>query len=160
SARAQSTLQPTTSSATAYDRFIEDALQAYDAGRFAEARTSFRRAHELMPTARTLRTIGMCSFNLGDYADAVLNLEHARAETRKPLTDDQLKHVGDLLSRANQRIGRFRLRIDPAEATLLVDGHAPLTLDQTELLLESGRHEIEARAAGYQTVRNVLNVDG
>src|SRR3954451_3776514 len=60
----------TDSNSSEYDGFIAQALQAYDAGRFAEARSSFRRAHEIAPTARTLRTIGMCSFNLGDYVDA------------------------------------------------------------------------------------------
>lgn len=159
-ARAQSSLQPTTSPAIAYDRFIEAGLQAYDAGRIAEARTAFRRAHELIPTARTLRTIGMCSFNLGDYADAVLNLERARVETRKPLTEEQQKHVLDLIAKSNQQIGRFRLHVDPQEATLLVDGRAPLLLDQTELLLEAGIHQIEARASGYRTAHTRLSVDG
>jgi hypothetical protein len=159
-ARAQSSPQPTAASASAYDRFIDDGLQAYDAGRVAEARTAFRRAHELNPTARTLRTIGMCSFNLGDYADAVWNLERARAETRTPLTDEQQKHVLDLIAKSNQHIGRFRVHLDPPEASLLVDGRAPLLLDQTELLSEAGSHDIEARAPGYQTAHATLNVDG
>lgn len=159
SAQAQATPQPTAPAPSAYDRFIEDALQAYDAGRFAEARTSFKRAHELMPTARTLRTIGMCSFNLGDYADAVWNLEKARSDTRKPLNDEQQKHAGELIARANQRIGRFRLHVEPATATLSVD-HQPALLLDDELLLESGRHEVEARAPGYVVSRAALNVEG
>jgi tetratricopeptide (TPR) repeat protein len=56
---------------------INSALSAFENGRWAEARSDFRRAHELDPTARTLRTIGMCSFNLGDYIDAVQSLEAA-----------------------------------------------------------------------------------
>ena len=162
-ARADATPVPTTASPTppaAYEHLIDEAVQAYDAGRFAEARVAFRRAHELQPTARTLRTIGMCSFNLGDYADAVWNLERARTETRKPLTDEQQKHASDLITKANQHIGRFRLRLDPQDATLLVDGQAPLVLDQTELLLESGRHDIEARATGYQVAHTKLGVEG
>jgi len=159
-ARAQSTPSPTTVSASAYDRFIEDGLQAYDAGRVAEARTAFRRAHELDPTARTLRTIGMCSFNLGDYVDAVWNLERARADTRKPLTDEQQKQVFDLIVRSNRHIGRFRVHLDPPEASVLVDGRAALLLDQTELLSEAGIHDIEARASGHQTSHSRLNVEG
>jgi hypothetical protein len=159
-ARAQSSPPPTTVSVSAYDRFIEDGLQAYDAGRVAEARTAFRRAHELDPTARTLRTIGMCSFNLGDYVDAVWNLERARAETRKPLTEEQQKQVLDLIARSNQHIGRFRVHLDPPEASLLVDGRAALLLDQTELLSEAGIHDIDARAPGHQTAHTRLNVEG
>lgn len=159
-ARAQSSPPPTSVPATAYDRFIEEGLQAYEAGRVAEARTSFRRAHELDPTARTLRTIGMCSFNLGDYVDAVWNLERARGETRKPLTDEQHKQALDLIAKASQHIGRFRVNLDPPEAGLLVDGRTAVLLDQTELLSEAGTHEIEARAPGYLTAHSTLNVDG
>jgi hypothetical protein len=144
----------------AYDALIEQALQAYDQGRFAEARTQFRRAHELMPTARTLRTIGMCSFNLGDYVDALANLEAAWSDMRKPLTDDQRKHAADLIARSNQKVGRFRLQLTPARVTLVVDGRAPTLLNEQELLLEPGHHEIAATATGYQSVQTTLNVDG
>jgi hypothetical protein len=159
-ASAQTMAPPAEATPSGFDGFIESALQAYDAGRFAEARTLFRRAHELQPTARTLRTIGMCSFNLGDYVDAVWNLESSLTDTRKPLTEDHRRHASDLIARANPHIGRFRLRLSPADATLSVDGHSPVLLSQTELLLEPGRHEVEVRATGYRPARNVLAVDG
>jgi len=148
-----------TSGAGAYDQQIEEAVRAYEAGRFAEARSAFRRAHELSPTARTLRTIGMCSFNLGDYADAVWHLESAQSDPRKPLTDEQRKHVAELSARATAHIGRFRLRLEPSGVALSVDGHPALVLGQSELLLEAGRHEISARAAGYQAVHSTLLVE-
>jgi hypothetical protein len=159
SVRAEPAPAPTATPA-GYDRTIEEALAAYEAGRFAEARVAFRRSHELMPTARTMRSIGMCSFNLGDYTDAVFQLERAKADQRKPLTEDQLKHVAELISRANQRIGRFRLNLTPAEATLIVDGRSPTLLDRTELLLEAGHHDIEARANGYLNAHSTVNVEG
>lgn len=149
-----------TSTPAGYDRNIDEALTAYEAGRFAEARNAFRRAHDLMPTARTLRSIGMCSFNLGDYTDAVFQLERARKEERKPLTEEQQKHVGELIARANQRIGRFHLDLVPKEATLVVDGRPPLILERTELMLESGHHEIEVRAEGYLMAHSTINVEG
>jgi len=157
--RADPTPAPTAASA-GYDRTIEEALGAYEAGRFAEARAAFRRAHDLLPTARTLRSMGMCSFNLGDYTDAVFQLERARREERKPLTDEQQKHVADLISRANARIGRFRLNLTPPEATLVVDGRSPLILERTELLLEAGHHDIEVRASGYLPAHSTINVEG
>src|ERR1700742_2147963 len=95
---AQPENQPTQATPSAYDALIEQALASYDAGRFAEARTSFRRAHELNPTARTLRTIGMCSFNLGDYVEAVLSLETSLTDQRKPLTEDLRRHVTELIA--------------------------------------------------------------
>jgi tetratricopeptide (TPR) repeat protein len=144
----------------AYEPLIEEALQAYEAGRYAEARTMFRRAHALNPTSRTSRGIGMCSFNLGDYTDAVYQLEQALIDTRKPLSDEQLAHTRDLISRANARVGRFRLRLTPAEVVLRVDGNPPLILEGNELLVEAGQHEIEARAPGYLMAKSALRVDG
>ena len=144
---------------TAYDGFITEALSAYDAGRWAEARNSFRRAHALAPTARTFRTIGMCSFNLGDYADALQNLESALTDTRKPLTADQRKRVTALIDRSNAKLGRFRLALVPDSAGLLVDGAPPTLLGGRELLLEPGRHEIVASASGYRSQRRELSVE-
>ena len=143
-----------------YEHSIDEALAAYEAGRFAEARSAFRRAHDQMPTARTLRSIGMCSFNLGDYTDAVFQLERARKDERKPLTDEQQKHVADLIVRANQRIGRFHLDLVPREAALIVDGRPPLILERSELLLEAGHHDIEVRAEGYLMAHSTINVEG
>lgn len=139
---------------------IEEALQAYEAGRYAEARSMFKRAHALNPTARTLRGIGMCSFNLGDYVDAVFELEQAVVDARKPLTDEQQAHTRELIVRANARVGRFRLRLTPAEAVLLVDGNQPVLVDGNELLVEAGTHEIEARAPGYLMAHSTLRVEG
>lgn len=102
----------------------------------------------------------MCSFNLGDYTDAVFQLERSRTEERKPLTEDQQQRVSDLITRANARIGRFHLDLVPKEATLLVDGRPPLVLDRTELLLESGHHDIEVRAPGYLMAHSTITVEG
>jgi hypothetical protein len=143
-----------------YEPLIEEALQAYEAGRFAEARSMFKRAHALNPTARTLRGIGMCSFNLGDYVDAVFQLEQAVAETRKPLTEEQQARARDLIVLANARVGRFRLRLTPPEAVLLVDGNPAILLDATDLIVEAGNHEIEARAPGYLMAHSTLRVEG
>ena len=143
-----------------YEPMIEEALQAYEAGRFAEARSMFKRAHALNPTARTLRGIGMCSFNLGDYVDAVFQLEQAVAETRKPLTEEQQARARDLVVLANARVGRFRLRLTPPEAVLLVDGNPATLLDATDLIVEAGNHEIEARAPGYVSAHSTLRVEG
>jgi tetratricopeptide (TPR) repeat protein len=142
-----------------YDQFVTEALRAYEAGRFAEARTLFRRAHELSPTARTYRTIGMCSFNLGDYVDALQNLEAALTDPRKPLTQEQKAHVSGLIEGANGKLGRFRLKLTPENASLRIDGRAPLLLPRGELVLEPGRHMIEVTAAGYQSSQRELAVE-
>lgn len=150
----------TDSGSNEYDRYVAQALQAYDAGRFAEARSSFRRAHELAPTARTLRTIGMCSFNLGDYVDALINLEAALADTRRPLSADQRSHANELITRSQVHVGRFKVRLSPQDAVLWADGRPPPRLVSEEILLEPGRHELLAQASGHLPSRSTFQVDG
>ena len=77
---------------------IGDAVAEYDAGHFQEARALFRQAHEKPPTARTLRGIGMCSFELRDYVEATRALGASLRETRRPLTAEQKRHAEALLS--------------------------------------------------------------
>ena len=151
---------PAPADTSAYEGYISEALQAYESGRFAEARTLFRRAHELEPTARTLRTMGMCSFNLGDYLDALQNLDAALNEARRPLSAEQREHAADLISRSQVHVGRFKVRLSPLDAELWVDGKPPPRLVSGELLLEPGRHELLAQASGYQAARSTLQVDG
>jgi tetratricopeptide (TPR) repeat protein len=147
-------------STAAYDEAIGRALSAYDSGRYAEARTWFRRAHELQPGARTLRTIGMCSFNLGDYADALQNLEAALTETRGRLKDNQRAHVAELVAQSDRKLGRFKVRLSPEDATLWVDGRQAQHSANGELLLEPGRHEISAQAPHHRAGLSTLQVEG
>lgn len=141
-----------------YERAVLQALSAYDAGRWDEARRLFERAHGIDPTARTLRTIGMAAFNQGDYVAALQNLEAALVDPRKPLTVEQRSHVTQLIERANQEVGRFRVRMEPPHARLLVDGKSPSLSREGELVLLPGRHELVASADGYGSASSRLDV--
>src|SRR3954467_9851662 len=112
---------------------IGDAVAEYDAGHFQEARALFRQAHERQPTARTLRGIGMCSFELRDYVEATRSLTASLRETRRPLTSEQKRHAELLLARAHTFVGRFTVKIKPATASLFVDGH-PAELEPDGML--------------------------
>ena len=86
---------------------IGDAVAEYDAGHFQEARALFRQAHESPPTARTLRGIGMCSFELRDYVEATRSLGASLRDTRRPLTERSRNGTRRLLlARAHTFVGR------------------------------------------------------
>ena len=57
------------------------AIVEFEAGRFAEARALFMRAHEIWPSARTFRVLGMTSFELRSYVRALQELK-PRSRTR------------------------------------------------------------------------------
>jgi hypothetical protein len=126
---------------------IGDAVAEYDAGHFQEARALFRQAHEKTPTARTLRGIGMCSFELREYVEAARALGASLREQRRPLTAEQKRHAEALLNRANTFIGRFTVKFKPDSASLFVDGR-PAELDpEGVLLLPFGRHTLSLRCS-------------
>lgn len=144
----------------AYREVITEAVQEFDAHRFEEARALFTRAHAISPNARTLRGIGMTSFEMRDYAEAYRALSAALVETARPLTPDQIVEARALLERTSGFLGVFRVEVVPAGATLLVDGHAAVTADDGRVLLGLGRHELVARATGYGDAQRAIDVRG
>ena len=126
---------------------IGDAVAEYDAGHYQEARALFRQAHDKVPTARTLRGIGMASFELRDYVEAARTLGASLRDQRRPLTPEQKKHAEALLARANTFIGRFTVKIKPESASLFVDGHPADLEPHGVVLLAFGRHQLSLRCA-------------
>jgi hypothetical protein len=140
-------------------QLITDAVSEYDAGRYDEARALFRLAHQKAPTARTLRGIGMASFELRDYVEAARSLAGALHEERRPLTDEQRKQVEGLLARVETFVGRFSLRVQPASNDLLVDGEPGGLESDGSLLLGFGHHRITARCPACTPTEKTIEVE-
>jgi hypothetical protein len=140
-------------------QLIGDAVSEYDAGRYDEARALFRLAHQKAPTARTLRGIGMASFELRDYVEASRSLAGALREERRPLTDEQRRQVEALLARAETYVGHFSLQVRPASAELLVDGQPAAREPDGSLLLGFGHHRIAARCAACAPTERLVEVE-
>lgn len=134
-----------------YADTIREALSEFDLGHFEESLALFRLAHSLRPSARTLRGLGNCSFELRHYVDAVTHYRDALASTENPLTAEQRTEVEHLLSRARVFVGGYRLAVTPAGASVTIDSAAATGSD---VLLAIGDHTIAVSAPGY-VARNV-----
>ena len=144
----------------AYRKTIKEGLAEFAALHFEEARSLFRRAHEINPNARTFRSIGMTSFELRDYVAAVRNLSAALNDSRKPLSLEQRKSAQDLLERSRRLVDVYSLTVLPRNARVLIDGRAPeLDADGT-LLLSVGRHNLEVSAPGMVMRSLPINARG
>jgi tetratricopeptide (TPR) repeat protein len=144
----------------AYRRAIKEGLAEYAALHFEEARSLFRRAHEINPNARTFRGLGMTSFELRDYVAAVRNLSAALKDSRKPLSPEQRKSSQDLLDRSRMLVDAYSLTVSPRNARVLIDGREPeLDADRT-LLLGVGLHNLEVSASGMIMRSLPINVRG
>jgi tetratricopeptide (TPR) repeat protein len=143
-----------------YKQITDAAIAEFEAGRFAEARALFLRAHALMPSARTLRTLGMTAFELRSYPQALVELQGSLDEARRPLEPKQRAQVAALIERTRDFVGSYRLRVSPSTAELWLDG-APLAREpEGELVLAVGAHELRVRAPGYQELRRAWLVQG
>jgi len=139
-----------------YQHVIRDALSEFDAGNWAEARALFEQAHALRPSARTLRGLGMASFELKNYVRAEQELRSALDETRQPLTAAQRAELTALLQRIERYVGKLVVKVQPETATVLLDGAAI----PHEIELELGQHELSVQADGYHTLTRNIAIEG
>jgi tetratricopeptide (TPR) repeat protein len=131
-------------------QLVVRAVGEYNAGRYAEAYALFSRAHELEPTARTLRSMGMVLFELRRYVGSAQRLSLALIEERRPLTDSQREQTRTLLERARQFVARVVVHVEPEDAILTLDGE-PVELVDGELDLDAGNYTLMAQCEGCQS---------
>lgn len=140
-----------------YARTVGEAVREFNAGNWAEARTLFEQAHALQPNARTERGLGLTSFELRHYVDAVSELQAALDDQRNALSAAQRTEVADVVARAKRYVGTIRVELAPKDALLLLDGRP---VDKRELVLNVGDYELGAKAPGYKDASLKLNVEG
>jgi hypothetical protein len=143
-----------------YKELIDQALLEFKHKNWPEARVLFRRAHDLSPSARTLRGMGVVSYEMRDYVQAVRDLSAALADPRQPLTESQRTECQTLLSRSRTFVGVFDVQVTPAEAELYVDGGRVTREPDGTLLLAFGSHTLRAAAEGHQDETVRVNVQG
>jgi hypothetical protein len=141
-----------------YRALVSEALAEFDAGHFEEARALFLHAHSLNPSARTLRGLGLASFELRAYRAAIEYLEQALASPLNPLQDTLRTSTENVLRRAYLFVGRFTPRLEPATARLRVDGLS--VGSPPPILLDIGAHVVAVDAPGYLSETRNLQVLG
>lgn len=145
---------------SAYRELVDRALDEFKHKNWQEARVLFRRAHELSPNARTLRGLGIVSYEMRDYVQAIMALSDALVETRQPLTDAQRRECETLRARSRTFVGSYVLSLEPAHAEVKLDGR-PLVRDREgRVLVAFGEHTLHVTAPGYQESNSRMVVQG
>jgi hypothetical protein len=150
----------------ALDADPEGYTQAVDAGvsefgekNFLEARAHFTRAHRLLPSARTLRALGMVEFELKNYAISVRYLSEALLSDERVLEGERRLETQKLLERASVYTARIHLDVEP-HTKVLVDGSQVDLSSNSELVLDVGKHVLEFRADGHIPQKDPWEVHG
>lgn len=152
--------QPAPRPTREYQRTIRSAISEFNAGRWEEARALFRQAHDIYPNARSLRGIGMASFEMREYVVAHDALVAALASQDRPLTRSQRRETEELVDRARGFIGRFRVVTTPPDAVLQVDLRDPTIAEDGSILLDVGEHSLSATFEGFRPSTQQLVVEG
>lgn len=132
-----------------YDHVIDQAVAEFGASHWEEARALFLQGHQMFPNARTLRGIGMSSYELRDYPEAVQALDDALASAVRPLTPEQRTQVSELRERAAAFVGRYEVPAAPAGARFyLDDAHVDVEgwpASAGHVLIGIGEHQVAIR---------------
>lgn len=139
-----------------YQDTLREALVEFKRGNWVEARALFERAHEINPSARTLRAIGMTAFEEKQYVTAFTTLAASLEDPRKPLSDAQRVEAQDVMRRADGFIARYTLELSPSDASLRVDAGDAVLVEGT-LLLDPGAHELLVSAQGFQSTQRRIS---
>jgi hypothetical protein len=142
-----------------YHALVRQAVDQYDLGNYEESKVFFTEAHRVFPNARTLRGLGMVAYTMRDYVQAIPYLEDAIASKVKPLDPPLVVEARETVERARTFIGVVRVTLVPADAKLMVNASPPARAADGRLMLNPGKHEIEASAAGYQSATRLVRVE-
>jgi tetratricopeptide (TPR) repeat protein len=143
-----------------YLDLVQKGLTEFELGNWAEAKIFFARAHALYPNARTLRGLGLTSYELRRYVEAIGFLRQALVASERALTDTMRSQASEILEQALTFIAHYRIVAVPAQVELQVDGAKPHFDADGTLMLDPGAHEIVARAEGRDILRQRIVVEG
>ena len=143
-----------------YDRVLAEAISAFKARHWSRARDLFQRAHEMSPSARTLRGIGVTAFEGGEYVAAIHALEAALVHPQKQLPPDLREGTRVLIEQARARVGVVTVALTPEDADVRCDGEGLTRENDGSLLLDPGPHVLSFSAPGFVAQEHGLNISG
>jgi tetratricopeptide (TPR) repeat protein len=143
-----------------YRQKADDALDEFQRGNWEEALTLFREAYAIYPSARALRAIAKCWFEMRRYTKSIEAIDLALAAEVDPLSGSLREDVERLRARALSFTAPVRFVIAPdasaARAAIVLDG-APLDArGAREVRIDIGRHTYRVEAPGYETATGTL----
>jgi tetratricopeptide (TPR) repeat protein len=142
-----------------YQQVISDALTEYERGSWEESAALFRRAHELLPSARTLRGLGLAAYEARRYPESIRFLTEALIDQRRPLTAKQREEIDATLERARLFVGYLHVQLEPSDATLSINGQEAQPSTDGTVITDIGWVDLEAKADGRETLNRRIRMN-
>jgi hypothetical protein len=134
-----------------YDRTVNAALDEYERGNWDESSALFGRAHQLKPSARTLRGLGLSAYEGRHYPDAIHYLVEALADPRLPLNPLQRDALVATIDRARLFVGYLKISVKPDGSLITINGLPALTDTNGEIICDAGWIDLEIKADRHDT---------
>ncbi len=135
---------------------FEEGVRNAKAQRWSAALEAFERSRELVPRASTTFNIGTTLLRLSRYVEAVTQfekyLEQGASEELRPRAES-------LLSQARASVAQLRIKLEPADAKLWVNGQErPVEAGECSLALDPGDIQLKVEAPGFVSQEKGLRV--
>ena len=140
-----------------YRRLADLATTAMGEHRLDDALVVFREMHAMLPSARTLWSLGRVHYERGEYVLALGYLDEALVDPRRPLTADALTEATALRDRARALTGEVQIFITPSDAVVLVDD---VETSARTLRLDPGAHALRFERSGYEPGARRVEIRG
>lgn len=144
-------------------------------GRNAEAAVEFRQSYRLNPLPDVVFNLALALRGAGRFAASIGAFERYLATAPAHMPRARREAVRELLPQLRAQVASVRVEVDPADATLRVDGQtieraangsdvgelvAVDPRDANVLLLDAGAHSIEVLREGFRAERREITVRG
>jgi len=140
--------EPEEASAKARDHFTRG-YELAQGGDAASAIREFELAYSLSPNPSVLYNLGQAYAAAGRAADAVTTLERYLELSGSGVSEARALQVKELVEFQSHKVGKLAVDVEPANATVWIDGKA-VDGDAHSLLLNAGVHHVLASAPGFE----------
>ncbi len=132
-----------------YRKLADEGMAEFNRGNAREALALLARAYEIYPSARALRAIAKCHFELKHYTQAIKSLDQALASQTDALPKELLEDARALRERSLGFTAVVNLRVTPPASAVFIDGSEATSGARFDI----GEHEARASYAGYDDLR-------
>jgi hypothetical protein len=140
--------------------YWEQGASRMEQGDYLGALGSFRRAHDLAPSPRTLVQIGLAEQALERWVDAEAHLSEGLAARSDPWVERRRRILEEALEKIRSRLCELLVEGSPAGAEVLLDGEVVGVLPfGRPLRVVAGRRTMEVRAPGFHSARRQVALD-
>lgn len=130
-------------------RHFERGVELAGESRWQDAIREFEAARDLRATAAVYNNLGLAYRAVGRNGDAIRALRDYLRIAGNEIEPARVHQVTEYIRELSATIGRLRIDLEPATATLTLDG-AAAPGDSVWRDVDPGRHVIAAEAAGFR----------